>query len=333
MSEPGPRPRLASRRAATLALQLGVSAALIVALLFAVDWQEVKDAIRALSVAGLAGVVVLSFLAQAALVWRWRALLATVGVQESFRRSWRSVFAGQFLNNFMPGTLGSDGLRILLLGRACGAMPVAIGAIAYERAMQVAIYVVLVMLAALWPMHWLFPGLHLLVLLGGAVGIVALLLLLKWLGGRKISPAPREAGLFTRGWAFLGALLVETGRMQGRLRYHRRAQALFALSSLANVGLVIAMFAVALHDVGRPVELAAVVFALSVAAIVSGLPISFGGIGVYEAALVLLLAQGNVPTEDALIVALVIRASAVLASMVGLPSALLLWRERRRAAD
>ncbi len=315
----------------TLVLQLAVSAALIAALVYVVDWQGLRQAAGSLSLAGIAGVTLLFFLAQAALIWRWRALLETVGVRESLARSGRTVFAGLFLNNFMPGTLGYDGLRILLMGRACGSMPVAIGAIAYERAMQVAIYVLLVMLASLWPMAWLQPWLHLIILAGGGLAILVLLVLLKWLGGRKISPAPRDAGLLVRGWAFLGALLAETGRMQVRLRRHRGAQTRFFLSSLANVVLVTALFVVTLHDLGRPADLPVIVFALGIAAIASGLPISFGGIGVYEALLVLFLGLGGVPSGDALLVALVVRASAVLVSLVGLPGALLLWRERRAA--
>ena len=331
MTDSAPQPGRSSRRAVTLALQLAVSFALIAALVFVVDWQGLRRAAGSLSFAGCAGVVLLFFLSQAALIWRWRALQETVGVSESLARSGRTVFAGLFLNNFMPGTLGYDGLRILLMGRACGSMPVAIGAIAYERAMQVAIYVLLVMLASLWPMAWLRPWLQLLILAGGGLAILALLVLLKWLGGRKISPAPRDAGLLVRGWAFLGAMLAETGRMQVRLRRHRGAQAQFFLSSLANVALVLALFLVTLHDLGRPTDLPIIVFALGVAAIASGLPISFGGIGVYEALLVLFLGLGGVPSGDALLVALVVRASAVLVSLIGLPGALLLWRERGAA--
>lgn len=328
MTDAGPRPRPTSRRLVTLALQLAVSAILIAGLIFFVDWQELRRAAVALSLGGMLGVVLLNLLAQAALIWRWRALLETVGVREGLARSAHSVFAGLFLNNFIPGTLGSDGLRILLMGRACGSMPTAVGAIAYERAMQVALYVLLAMFASLSPMPWLHPWLHLLVLAGGGLGTVLLLLLLKWLGGRKISPAPRDAGLLTRGLALLGAMLSETGRMQVRLRHHRRAQLLFVLSSLANVAFVVAFFMLILRDLGRPTGLPIVVFALSVAAIASGLPISFGGIGVYEAALVLFLGLGGVPSGDALLVALVVRASSVLVSLAGLPGAVQLWRGR-----
>jgi uncharacterized membrane protein YbhN (UPF0104 family) len=326
----GAASRQRGARALTIALQLGVSLALVVALILVVDWQGLWRAAQALSVAGVVGVAVLNLSAQASLVWRWRALLATVGVREPFRSSWRTVFAGLFLNNFMPGTLGSDGLRILLMARACGSAPVAIGAIAYERAIQFAIYAILIMLASLWPMAWLAPWLHLLVVAVGGFGLLALLALLKWLSGRKISPAPAGASLWVRGWSLLGAMLAETGHMQVRMRRHRRAQLLFAGSSLVNVVFVFGIFVVALHDLGRPVDLPVIVFAVGIASIASGLPVSFGGIGVYEAALVVFLGMGGVPSGDALLVALVVRASSILVSLVGLPSALLLWGERRR---
>ncbi len=318
-------------RIATRALQLSVSGALMAALFFIVDWQGLQQAIVALSVGGLVGVILLYFAAQTSLVWRWRALLATVGVREPFRSSWRTVFAGLFLNNFMPGTLGSDGLRILLMARACGSAPVAIGAIAYERAIQFAIYAMLIMLASLWPMAWLAPWLHLLIVAGGGFGLLALLALLKWLSGRKIRPAPAGASPWVRGWSLLTAMLAETGRMQVRLRRHHRAFLLFAGSSLINVVLLFGMFVVALHDLGHSIDLPVIVFAVGIASICIGLPISFGGVGLYEAALVLFLGLGGVPSGDALLVALVVRASSILVSLVGLPNVLLLWGERRRS--
>jgi uncharacterized membrane protein YbhN (UPF0104 family) len=301
------------------------------ALFFVVDWQGLQQAIVALSVGGLVGVILLYFAAQTSLVWRWRAMLATVNVREPFRSSWDAVFAGLFLNNFLPGTLGSDGLRILLMARACGNTPVAIGAIAYERIVQFAIYAVLAMLASLWPMKWLGPLTHLAIVAGGACGILTLLVLLKWLSGRRITAAPTGVSLWMRGWSLLTAMLAETGRMQMRLRRHHRALLLFAGSSLVNVVLLIGMFVVALHDLGHSIDLPVIVFAVGVASICIGLPISFGGIGVYEAALVLFLGLGGVPSGDALLVALVVRASSILISLLGLPNAQLLWGERRQS--
>lgn len=326
-----PARRAASSRAAALALQLSVSLGLIAILFFAIDWRGLRQAASALSVGGVAGVVLLSFLAQSALAWRWQAMLATVGVRDSIARSWRNVFAGLFLSNLLPGTLGSDGLRILLMTRACGSAPLAIGAIAYERTVQLAIYVVLIVLASLWPMTWLSPLLRAAIVAGGGSCILLLLLILKWLSGRKIAPAPLGADLLERTLKFLGAMMAETGRMQLRLRRHRRAHLQFMLSSLCNVILIVAMVTLALHGIGRPAALPVIVFALGAALISTGVPISFGGIGVFEAVLVLILGLGGVPAADALLTALVVRAASVLVSLLGLPGAVILWRDWRLA--
>ena len=133
-------------------LQGAVSIGLLAALIAIADWQTTRKAAAALSPGGLIAVFAACFLAQAALVLRWRALLDMLGTRESWARSWHSVFAGLFLTNFLPGTLGSDGLRVVLLTKSCGRASTAIGAVAYERLMQLAIYICLVSVAALLPM-------------------------------------------------------------------------------------------------------------------------------------------------------------------------------------
>ena len=58
-----------------------------------------------------------------------------LGVRESWVLSWHSVFAGLFLTNFLPGTLGSDGLQVVLLTKTCGRASTALGAVAYPTSM------------------------------------------------------------------------------------------------------------------------------------------------------------------------------------------------------
>ena len=169
----------------TLALQVAVSLALLVALIAIVDWTQLREAAAALSLGAIVVVCLCCLGTQVSLVLRWRALLDMLGVRESWLRSWHSVFAGLFLTNFLPGTLGSDGLRVVLLTKACGRASTAIGAVAYERLMQLALYVLLASLAALLPMPWLQPWLRMLIVAAGAVGIGFLVFILYWLGQRS----------------------------------------------------------------------------------------------------------------------------------------------------
>ena len=324
-------PRRALPRWLTLALQIGVSFALLAALIVIVDWTQLREAAAALSLGAMLVVALCCLGAQASLVLRWRALLDMLGVRESWMRSWHSVFAGLFLSNFLPGTLGSDGLRVVLLTKVCGRASTAIGAVAYERLMQLALYVLLASLAALMPMPWLQPGLRALIVAAGAIGIGFLILVLYWLGQRSADSSVAGGGLLQTAWRLAATILIETGRMQTRMRRHRRAALGFWAASIVNVALILAIWRLILSDMGDDVGLPTIALACAAAAIASSVPISLGGIGIFEATIVALLGLAGVPAAHGFLLALIVRAVFMASSFIGLPSASLLWRERKPA--
>ncbi|HEX6117961.1 MAG TPA: lysylphosphatidylglycerol synthase transmembrane domain-containing protein, partial [Dongiaceae bacterium] len=293
--EPSQRPAM-PRWLAPL-LQAAVSVALLGALVSVVDWNALRDAAAALSRATLAAVVALCLAAQATLVLRWRALIGMLGIRELWARSWHTVFAGLFLSNFLPGTLGSDGLRVMLLTKSCGRASTAVGAVAYERLMQLALYVVVVTAAALAPMPWLQSWLRGFIVAAGIVAVALLVLVLYWLGQRSAESAQGRGGLVRSAWRLFATILVETGRMQTRMRRHRRTAIGFWFASLLNICLIFAMWLVVLPDIGHPLGLAEVVLAAGVAAIASAIPISLNSIGIFEATVVALLNLAGVPTS------------------------------------
>jgi uncharacterized protein (TIRG00374 family) len=312
----------------TLTLQVAVSFALLGVLIAIVDWAQLREAASALSFGAMLLVALCCLGAQVAQVPRWRALLAMLGVGESWARSWHSVFAGLFLTTFLPGTLGSDGLRVVLLAKACGRASTAIGAVAYERLMQLALYVLLAGLAALLPMPWLQPWLRALIVAAGAAGIAFLALVLYWLGRRSADGDVARGGLLRTAWRLFATILIETGRMQTRMRRHRRAALGFWAASLANIVLIVAIWQLILSDIGDAVGLPTVMLACAAAAVASSVPISLGGIGIFEATIVALLGLAGVPAAHGFLLALLVRAVFLASSFLGLPSASLLWRER-----
>jgi hypothetical protein len=313
----------------TLALQLAVSIGLLAALIAIVDWGVLLDAAGALSGGMLVAVAALCLAAQASLVLRWRALLDMLGVREPWARSWHSVFAGLFLTNFLPGTLGSDGLRVVLLTKSCGRASTAIGAIAYDRLMQLALYVFVVSIVTVLPMPWLQPWLRAAIVGIGTVAIVLLVFILYWLGQRSADSALARGGLLQTAWRLFATILVETGRMQTRMRRHRRAAIAFWTANILNVGLIFTMWWLILSDMGNDVGIPTIVLTAGSAAIATSVPISLNGIGIFEATIVALLGWAGVSAAHAFLLALIVRALFTASSFVGLPSAALLWRERR----
>lgn len=313
----------------SIALQIAVSAGLIAVLAFNVDWSEMKTALAALSPVTLLVGFALYFGAQAAMVWRWRALIAACGVHEPTARSWHTIFGGQFLMNFLPGTLGADGLRILLLTRACQSAMTAIAAIVFDRAMQLVFYAMVTALALAWPVPLLPPALRALLFIGALLGIATIVVLFWRLGRRPLPGTDSGAGALRRALRLAVTSAVETGRMQSRLRRQRAAFFGFWFWSLVSTGLIFGLYRVILLDMGHDLGLPAIALVAGMSAIVVGIPISVGGVGLYEAAVVALFGLYQVPVEHAFLMALTIRCVVVAVNLTGLPSALLLWRERR----
>jgi uncharacterized protein (TIRG00374 family) len=309
-------------------LQFVVSVGLLAALIMIVDWSRLRDAASALSPGGLILVFAVGLIAQAAFVLRWRALLDMLGVRETWGRSWHSVFAALFLTNFLPGTLGSDGLRVVLLTKSCGRASTAIGAVAYERLMQLAIYVCLVSVAALLPMPWLQPWLRAAIVGLGISAVLVLIFILYWLGQRSVESGAAGGSLVQTGWRLFATILTETGRMQTRMRRHRRAALGFWVASIVNVSLVVLMWRIVLWDIGEDIGAPATALVAGGAMIVGAVPISLNGLGTFEAANVALLGLAGVTASHAFLLALIVRAALMASSFVGLPSAVLLWRER-----
>jgi uncharacterized membrane protein YbhN (UPF0104 family) len=117
--------------------------------------------------------------------------------------------------------------------------------------------------------------------------------------------------------------------MQTRMRRHRRAALGFWAANILNVCLIFAMWRMILLDMGEDVGIPTIVLAAGGAAIATAVPISLNGIGIFEFAIVALLSLAGVPASHAFLLALIVRALFMASSFVGLPSAVLLWRERR----
>jgi uncharacterized protein (TIRG00374 family) len=329
MSELDPPRRPARPRWLTLLLQLTVSVGLLAVLVGMVDWSDLHDALAALSTERLLAVFLLCFGAQAMYVLRWRALTDMLGIRESWSRSWHTVFAGLFLVNFLPGTLGSDGLRVVLLTKSCGRASTAVGAIAYDRLMQLALYVLVVALAALTPIAWLQPWLRAVIIFVSTAAVLLMIFILYWLGQRSVDSPPTRGGLLHTAWRLFATILVETGRMQSRMRRHRRAAWGFWMASILNVGMIAAMWLLILGDMGYSIGIPAVLLILGIVAIVTVVPISLNGLGIFEGSTVALLGLAAVQPAHSFLLALIVRAAFLAVSLIGLPSAMLLWQERR----
>jgi len=89
-----------------------VAVALLIWLLTQQDWSEIWDNIEQIGLIRFLLAVTFLMASRFAISLRWYALLRGAGEQPSYGTSLKITFAGLFANNFLPSTVGGDGVRL-----------------------------------------------------------------------------------------------------------------------------------------------------------------------------------------------------------------------------
>jgi glycosyltransferase 2 family protein len=246
---------------------------------------------------------------------RWQSVLSALRLRERLRILVPLYFAGQFVSNVLPTTIGGDVLRVSRLSKVNGEPETTFASVALERLTG---WLVL-------PLITFFglainPGLRQLgraTLLALAVAIVTLVALVVVL---LAANHPRLGGRFaaTDGWRrFVNVT------HQGVTELRR--QPLAALSILAaglvyQVALCLAALMVAAALGFSWLGLTTLLAFYPAVLILQVLPIGIAGLGVRESAFVLFLVPLGVPAEKAVALGLVLYAINVIASLFGAPA-------------
>jgi glycosyltransferase 2 family protein len=222
----------------------------------------------------------------------------------------RQYFVGAYFSMFLPSSMGGDGVRVLLLKNRGFPAPAAASLVFTERALGA---ISLVLVAAAAGAASTLPR-ELRILLGvAALGLVIGLLVASVLA-RQYSP---KNELFRQA--------VEAAR--SALDRERLAPSL--TMSIAYQVSVVAVTVVVNHALGLGVPTTVVLALSPLVWFATLLPISVGGLGVREAAFVLVFAWGGVDRENALLLSLGTYAGLVV---VGLGGALWFTWDRVRGA-
>jgi glycosyltransferase 2 family protein len=305
------------------ALRVVVSVGLLALLVTKIDFADLVPKHRSLPGA-LAFLVVGIALMMASIViaaWRWQRVLEAFGVSVPVRRLCSHYFAGQFLGNVLPSTIGGDVLRIARCSKDVGARDTAAASVVIERLTGFVSLPLLIVVGFLArpdllsePNAWIA-----LVCAGGTVVLLAVLLVL--------AGHPNLAGRFTEheNWMrYLGALHVGVDRLR---RSPRAAAATVGLAIVYQVVVVAAVYC-AVHTIGLTIPNAAVVGYVPAVAMAQVLPISVGGFGLREGLLVLFLKPLGAKTGQAVAVGLLWYALMLIASLPGAPAFALGHRRR-----
>jgi len=250
---------------------------------------------------------------------RWRQVLRILELKASLYRLTMLHLAGQFVGNFLPTTVGGDVLRIRRLGRRTGNIPRTFASVVIERLTGWVILPLFTLAAFL-----INPGLTRL----GAASSMALALAITTLVFLVmlviVAEHPRMGKRLAGGGQarqMLSGLHLGLGLFRTRPREVARLLGVGVIYQ-GTLILATAMAAEALNiDVSPTAWLA---FA-PVVLIAQVLPLSIGGLGVREGALVLFLGPLGVTSGEAILLGLLLYAITLIVSLLGAPSFAIGW--------
>ncbi len=316
-----------SRAGWVQALRFVVSAGLLALLLTRIDFADMVPQKRSLpgTLAFLvAGIALMGFSLVLA-AWRWQRVLDVFGVHVPLRRLVSHYFAGQFVGNVLPSTVGGDVLRVTRSARDIGARDVAFASVVLER-LTGFVALPLLLLVGFLADPALFTAPHAWIALATAGATVAALALIIVVAGH-----PNVAGRFTEheNWMrYIGA--IHTG-IDGLRRAPRDAAGALGAAVAYQLVVVGAVYC-AVHTIGLTVPNAAVLAYVPAVAMAQVLPISVGGLGLREGMLALLLHPLGAETAQAVAVGLLWYAMMLTVSLGGAPAFAIGHREPAHAA-
>lgn len=321
---------LKPRRPWVLPLRILISAAMLLIVYTRVpdfDWEGLVPEWTTATTFWLLGAAVLTVFSIVLSAVRWQQVLHAMGLHGRLRALVPLYFAGQFVSNVLPTTIGGDVLRVSRLSKENGDPPDTFASVVLERLTG---WLVLPLIT--------FFGLVInpeLRELGRATSL-AVIIALATLGGLALilfaADHPSLGGRFgtKEGWRrFIGAVHVGVDKLRHRPR---------AAASVIGAGLLyqfvlclaalMAAEAVGLTDLGLTPLLAFFPAVL----IAQVLPIGISGIGVREGAFIIFLTPLGVPPEQAVALGLLLYLLNLVASLLGAPAFAVGGRRRRAVA-
>jgi uncharacterized protein (TIRG00374 family) len=311
-------------RKLVLAAKVGVSLALLAYLLANTDLSALLGRLRRANALLLAGAVVLYAAIVALSTWRWRVLLHAQGYQAPLRQLSASYLVANFFNNFLPGNIGGDLVRVRDSSRLTGSTAASVAVVAIDRILGFSALYCLALVAflagpaRLRNMAGVVPALAVL------TAIFSLLAYIFFRPGtaRRIMAATR---LNAVPWVREPFEVVQAAVAV----YRQEVGAVWTAfaTSVTLQSLVVCYFWAVAHALRIPLSAAACFLVVPLCILAQAIPISFNGWGIRESVFVLYFGQLGVPRDSTMAFSLAGAGLMVLLSLAGV----VVWTSRAAA--
>jgi uncharacterized protein (TIRG00374 family) len=298
----------------TLAIRMVVSAGLLAILVTKIDFDGAMPKNRHLSTLLFFAAAVLTAMIGIVLsAWRWQRVLLAFDAKVPLRALTGHYFAGQFVGNVLPSTIGGDVLRVTRSAKTIGSSETAFAAVALERLTGFLALPVICFFGFLVDSSLLESSTAWVAILVSGIALAALA------GILLLAAHPRMAGRFEHhdNWMrFIGATHVGVERLR---REPRAALAVLGTAMIYQISVVLTVGFVIL-TIGAPVPVGAVIAFVPVVAMAQVIPISLSGLGVREGMFVLLLHPLGIHNGQAIGIGLLWYLTMLLVSFLGAPA-------------
>ncbi|MDR0663268.1 MAG: flippase-like domain-containing protein [Spirochaetaceae bacterium] len=300
-----------------------ISIALVVVLVVTADVKEIAATVVNFHLPWLLPVLFFIFFAVVISSFKWQALLGAQGMLIPFGKLFQYYTAGFFFNNFLPSSIGCDGVRVLLLKNEFKSYAGAASSVVMERILA-AITLALIGLAGSF--FAAAPERFAVIALAAvfAAGVILMLVLLtgfvpKSLAARarEISPAETPAKFsgklakFALGWKNFACASVD-------LRKHPASLALCLVGSIAfqvTVALSQQMIVFGLHL--SPIPWGDLFFVSAAASVLAMIPLGVNGYGFREGGFIYLLAPLGYTSSEAFTISILFALFVSVYSLLG----------------
>lgn len=286
-------------------LRIGGSLILLALLAWRVDLTHVVATLTDVRWGWWLGGVACYLVAQLVSAVRWRRLSQPLGFDRPTTTYLSYVFVGNFFNLLLPTSVGGDVARAWYLGRGSGHGARAALSVLADRLNGLYVLVVLACVAALFVTLPVWATAF--IALSAVGGVVSLLLLWLASGGR---PSPESSTGWRRKW----------GELVASLAFYRRSPALLGTVTLLSFAVqllnVLLVWCLA-GAVGAAVPLTFCCVLMPIVTLLTLAPVSVNGMGVREAATLLLLTPLGVAEGVAITLSLLWFGVFVTAGLVG----------------
>ncbi len=287
-------------------LKVGLSLGLLALIFREIGWRKILGALQGAQLSHLAAALAIYLAGIFLRAYRWRILLAALGMNAPLSRLTELYLVGTFFNNFLPTGIGGDVVRVYELSKDSDRPAESIGTVLLDRATGFLALFLMAAAALVFAHRLIAPS---------VAAAILLLFLASWAGSWALLQRDR-----LESWGLL--------KLIAKLKpVHEIYEAVYACGlraiggalavSLAfNLLLIAVNYLIAL-SLGVQVSIWYFLVFIPLISLSLIFPLSLSGLGVREGGYVYLFAQAGVPAPLALAMSLLFYALNVATGLIG----------------